>query len=138
MKNKAMQIDTETQRNALAGDPYCVCVVAGMTRPSLFVAVAEKVDAFIEGLDTVQDDALRRHVNAPAWYARANYDIGIAMRENGFYRHGDVWRYGVKSEKRKKRERWKLPGRSDLKAIRLDQLAKLHTMVEDEMKRRGR
>lgn len=132
----------DMQEKALQGDPLSTVSVLSDESPSLFEAVRERVRKYVDPLaaefQDVQVEEIERRVAAPEWYRRSAYDIGLTMRDMGYYRHGDVWRYGVKPEKRKKVERWKLPGRSDLKTLRLDQVAKLHTMVENELKRRGR
>lgn len=131
--------DIQTQRRVLAGDPISSVIVAGENKPSLYLAIRDEVIGLMEGAgDSVPNTVLLDHIKAPVWYGRTSYDIGVTMRTIGYYRHGDVWRYNVKSAKHKKVERWKLPGRSDLKTLRLEQVAKLHTMVENELKRRGR
>jgi hypothetical protein len=130
--------DLMTQRLVLNGELQAILKVAASDKPNLYEAIKERLIDVIEN-DTVDAKSLPDLIGVPVWYKRGDLDIGIAMRSYGYTRHGDVWKFGAKAEKRcKKRPGRRTIGSAQLKTLRIDQIELMIERCHAELARRAK
>jgi hypothetical protein len=134
-----MTCSLAVQKLAMQGDVVALASVLGSRKPTLADAIREIVTAYVtatEYADAVNAEQLRVVVNAPAWYKNRNCCIGSVMRELGYARHGDEWRYGVKPIGRKAKRHGSRFTVASLRRMKRRDLERLSGMVAGELDRR--
>ena len=134
-----MTCSLDVQKLAMQGDVVALASVLGSRKPTLADAIREIVTAYVtatEYADAVNAEMLRVVVNAPAWYKNRNCCIGSVMRELGYARHGDEWRYGVKPIGRKAKRHGSRFTVASLRRMKRRDLERLAGMVKQEMETR--
>jgi hypothetical protein len=135
-----MTCSLDVQKLAMQGDVVALASVLGSRKPTLADAIREIVTAYVtatEYADAVNAEMLRVVVNAPAWYKNRNCCIGSVMRELGYARHGDEWRYGVKPIGRKAKRHGSRFTVASLRRMKRRDLERLLALVQGELQGRS-
>ena len=132
--------DIDVQERALRNDPIAVMMVLSQPSVSLTDAIREIVTAYVtatEYADVVNAEQLRVVVNAPAWYKNRNCCIGSVMRELGYTRHGDEWRYGIEPISRKAKRHGSRFTKASLRKMKRRDLERLAALVQGVLQERS-
>ena len=129
----------EIQERALNNDPLALMVILSEPNPSLTVAIRKRVERYVMQCDEAEPISVHRirlEVDAPSWCKNANSVAGRVMRELGYARHGDEWRYGVKPIGRKAKRHGSRFTVASLRRMKRRDLERLAGMVKQEMETR--
>ena len=129
----------EIQERALNNDPLALMVILSEPNPSLTVAIRKRVERYVMQCDEAEPISVHRirlEVDAPSWCKNANSVAGRVMRELGYARHGDEWRYGVKPIGRKAKRHGSRFTVASLRRMKRRDLERLSGMVKQEMETR--
>ena len=129
----------EIQERALNNDPLALMVILSEPNPSLTVAIRKRVERYVMQCDEAEPISVHRirlEVDAPSWCKNANSVTGRVMRELGYARHGDEWRYGVKPIGRKAKRHGSRFTVASLRRMKRRDLERLAGMVKQEMETR--
>ena len=132
--------DEEIQERALNNDPLALMVVLSEPNPSLTAAIRKRVERYVMGCDEAEPISVHRirlEVDAPKWCKNANSVTGRVMRELGYARHGDEWRYGVKPVGRKAKRHGSRFTVSSLRRMKRRDLERLLALVQGELQGRS-
>jgi len=135
-----MTCSLDVQKLAMQGDVVALATVLGSRKPTLADAIREIVTAYVtatEYADVVNAEQLRVVVNAPAWYKNRNCCIGSVMRELGYTRHGDEWRYGIEPISRKAKRHGSRFTKASLRKMKRRDLERLAALVQGVLQERS-
>jgi hypothetical protein len=129
----------EIQERALNNDPLALMVILSEPNPSLTAAIRKRVERYVMQCDLEEPISVHRirlEVDAPSWCKNANSVTGRVMRELGYARHGEEWRYGVKPIGRKAKRHGSRFTVASLRRMKRRDLERLAGLVKQEMETR--
>lgn len=132
--------DIDVQERALRNDPIAVMMVLSQPSVSLTDAIRKRVERYVMQCDEAEPISVHRirlEVNAPPWCKNANSVSGRVMRELGYTRHGDEWRYGVEPISRKAKRHGSRFTKASLRKMKRRDLERLAALVQGVLQERS-